>query len=574
MLALIPVYLRKGNSKICVFDNQLYIFISIACPPPSINCIPDLSKDKLSLATVTLVNADENQFNNANISLMLQLSCPILDIYNYSISINDIPITSSTNTTSSITILTKFDSDKVIVSLVALDIYGLPIFVSFDLYLGSISMPVHVSFQNGTSAAGVLVRANLTDSIGIGQSGYTNENGTVVFTNVPLRTISLFARTIDNEIALTGIAPSLSGVSLVLLPFGSGISTKTAVFSTMKDQNVSINSSGEQFLRHVTKRDVELPGFTVTTIGQELQMVSKTLMTEKNSTSVYVRYKFVTSEVPGGYFGSRFNDYFTVTIRSARGNYETLSQSMNGLGLGAFDYASGATNWYTLKLKVSEEPERIQIDVGVANVADSAYPSSVIIDKIGIEKCDKCSNDCDKCKSDPMCRDTCLNPPMKSCLFYTDCMEAKVSCGASGYAIGYGSKYCNKYVNRLAFFTSQGQDWIYKVMICLQKGLVVPLKNCDNNCETLKQIAFASHPGCYINSGVCDLPVKDFINIIKTVGGDLTDMAALKQALQTVTGCGSRYILEIENAIVNAIDSAKIELSIMLKFIKSLINNS
>jgi hypothetical protein len=263
VLALIPVYLRKGNSKICVFDNQLYIFISIASPPPSNKCIPNLSKDNISLATVTLVNADEKQFNNANISLMLQLSCPILDIYNYSISINDIPITNSTNTTSSITILTKFDSDEVILSLVALDIYGLPIFASFDLYFGSISMPVRVSFQDGTNAAGVLVRANLTDSPRVSQSRYTNESGMVVFTNVPLRNISLFARTIGNEIALTGITPSLSGVSLVLLPFGSGISNKTAAFSTRKDQNVGINGPGEQFLRRLTKRDVELPGFEI-----------------------------------------------------------------------------------------------------------------------------------------------------------------------------------------------------------------------------------------------------------------------------------------------------------------------
>jgi hypothetical protein len=47
-------------------------------------------------------------------------------------------------------------------------------------------MPVHILFQNGTVAAGVLVRANLTDSPSISQSGYTDENGTIIFTNVPL----------------------------------------------------------------------------------------------------------------------------------------------------------------------------------------------------------------------------------------------------------------------------------------------------------------------------------------------------------------------------------------------------
>jgi hypothetical protein len=334
-----------------------------------------------------------------------------LDIYNYSISVNDIPIINSTNTLSNITIFDKFVSEKVILSLVALDIYGLPIFISFDLYYGSISMPVYVSFQNGTAAAGVLVYANLTDNPTVSQSGYTDSNGTIIFTHVPLRTVALFARTIDNQIALIGIAPTTTGISLVLIPFGTVVSANTTAHSISKAP-----SSNEQFLRRITKRDVELPGFTVNTFGQALQTVSKTFMTEENSTTVYVRYKFVTSEVPGGFFGTQFNDYFSVTIRSQSGYYTTISQSMN---------ASGATNWYTLKLEVSKDPELIQVDVGVANVGDSAYQSHVIVDKIGIEKCEKC-DDCDKCQSEPMCRDTCMNPPMKSCLFYTDCTEAKL----------------------------------------------------------------------------------------------------------------------------------------------------
>jgi len=96
------------------------------------------------------------------------------------------PAINSTNTTSNVTVLNKFDTNLVTLSFVALDIYELPIFVSFDLYFGSISMPVHILFQNGTVAAGVLVRANLTDSPSISQSGYTDENGTIIFTNVPL----------------------------------------------------------------------------------------------------------------------------------------------------------------------------------------------------------------------------------------------------------------------------------------------------------------------------------------------------------------------------------------------------
>ena len=62
------------------------------------------------------------------------------------------------------------------------------------------------------------------------------------------------------------------------------------------------------------------------------------------STVVYLRYRFVTSEVPGGYFGSEYNDAFRVFLRSLlRGAVAFEDASMNLLGLDAFDYDSGET---------------------------------------------------------------------------------------------------------------------------------------------------------------------------------------------------------------------------------------
>lgn len=96
---------------------------------------------------------------------------------------------------------------------------------------------------------------------------------------------------------------------------------------------------------------------------------------------IKVRYRFVTSEVPGGYFGTRYNDYFSVSIRSQGGSGNiTESNSMNGLGLGAFD-ASGATAWRDATLNVSEN-DVVQVDITVANVADGLLDSHVIVDFI------------------------------------------------------------------------------------------------------------------------------------------------------------------------------------------------
>src|SRR4051812_23220626 len=99
------MYIHATN---LIYNYVIVILISIVSTSTttssSINCIPDKSKDKLSLATVILLNADESQFNTANKALILQFSCPILDIYNYSVTVNNMPVINTTSTMSNITI--------------------------------------------------------------------------------------------------------------------------------------------------------------------------------------------------------------------------------------------------------------------------------------------------------------------------------------------------------------------------------------------------------------------------------------------------------------------------------------
>ena len=82
----------------------------------------------------------------------------------------------------------------------------------------------------------------------------------------------------------------------------------------------------------------------------------------------------------------------------------------------------------------------------------------------------------------------------------------------------------------------KGIDWIYRVMVCLQKGLVEECDangNCvipqdqtqgENTCDYITDYTLKFHPGCYINSGVgiCQLPIKDQLAIWKTVEPYLT----------------------------------------------------
>jgi hypothetical protein len=120
---------------------------------------------------------------------------------------------------------------------------------------------------------------------------------------------------------------------------------------------------------------------TLTTADEGAQSISRTFNTTTGTTAIRIRYRFITSEVPGGYFGSQYNDYFRVSLRSqTAAGFAGESNSMNGLGLGAFDYASGATDWRNVTLQVNPQGDVIQVDVGVANVGDGAFDSSVVID--------------------------------------------------------------------------------------------------------------------------------------------------------------------------------------------------
>nr|CAG8477417.1 150_t:CDS:2 [Entrophospora candida] len=111
----------------------------------------------------------------------------------------------------------------------------------------------------------------------------------------------------------------------------------------------------------------------------------------------------------------------------------------------------------------------------------------------------------------------CNNPAPNSCNFYTDCLEKKFHCGATGYQIKYGLKYCEKFKNSSNLFTSRGKKWITDTMLCLQNALVPTYNSNATTCSEITKTAFDSHPDCYVNSGLCNIP-KDWYNIFATIG--------------------------------------------------------
>ena len=134
-------------------------------------------------------------------------------------------------------------------------------------------------------------------------------------------------------------------------------------------------------------------------------------------------------------------------------------------------------------------------------------------------------------------KETCF--PYTTCGFY-NCMEDIYQCESVGvtYFTKLAHPTCSAYVENIneGLFSKDGVEWIYSVMVCLQKGLVdecvvngncIPSTNKKEKLETcnyITEFTLAYHPSCYLKSGVgvCKLPMKDKLNIWKTVGPYLT----------------------------------------------------
>ena len=143
--------------------------------------------------------------------------------------------------------------------------------------------------------------------------------------------------------------------------------------------------------------------------------------------------------------------------------------------------------------------------------------------------------------------DVCF--PGTNCEFYK-CMEKKYSCHNEGvnYFTELAYPTCSTYVKNISqgYFSENGIEWIYEVMVCLQKGLV---KECDldnscdketrkKSCDHIVDYTLNFHPSCYLESGVgvCRLPLKDKINIWRTVSKFLT-RDEREQAYRVVFKC-------------------------------------
>jgi hypothetical protein len=265
------------------------------------------------------------------------------------------------------------------------------LFSEVTLWAGNRTLTGTLRDENGALAAGATVTARLGDDETVTAVATTAADGKFSFTNVPNRTILLTAAASGNRLATLSTTGDAVSVTLALKtiaapsPINNNDFSQSTAGWNIGTAPVTIIPHAEGLIAgdapHATDSDMR-----VRTSGQGPQTVSRTFTIQPGTKNVVVRFMFITSEVPGGYFGTKYNDSFSVNLRSKNaGAAKSDAATMNGLGRGAFT-AGGATVWRQLSLPVSVDGDVVQADFTVTNVGDGLFDSDLVIDMVTEKK--------------------------------------------------------------------------------------------------------------------------------------------------------------------------------------------
>lgn len=102
-------------------------------------------------------------------------------------------------------------------------------------------------------------------------------------------------------------------------------------------------------------------------------------------------------------------------------------------------------------------------------------------------------------------------PDANSCDFYL-CKEMNDPCETRGYWLAYGYKYCRIFMTQIQNLPDTSKEWILKTRYCLQQSIVNDTR--EVSCAEDRDAAMDSHVHCYVDSGFCDLSLKERASII------------------------------------------------------------
>ncbi|KAJ6481845.1 hypothetical protein C8R45DRAFT_1003236 [Mycena sanguinolenta] len=149
----------------------------------------------------------------------------------------------------------------------------------------------------------------------------------------------------------------------------------------------------------------------------------------------------------------------------------------------------------------------------------------------------------------------CSDPVPNDCDFYTECLEARYDCGADGYPLAYGYHFCTKFQNSTADLSPAGQLWMTNTMLCLQRALVPEATGAAGaaaTCSALETKAFGTHADCYVQSGLCTLPISDWNAIVFEIIGPGTLVDSF-DALEATASAGFQCVEFFAEVIAHGI---------------------
>jgi hypothetical protein len=246
--------------------------------------------------TLQLIGASDYAFNKKNTAFSLKMSCSQFVPSNTTVLSNLVPVTNMNITSATIT-FQGFSDDVVLLSVLGINSDGTSFGQTFTLLFGSIGMPILVLDPSGNPAGNVPVTGNATIYPGVSESCTTDSTGQCTLPNLVATTIGLVAKTPENYVAVNGLAATTSQLTLKLIPFKQPVNGSSFdIANGTSGWTGGVVSSSMKI-----KRDTTL---VLGTNGQyDLQTASNSFPDHPGAKTAYIKYKFVTAEVPGGYFG-------------------------------------------------------------------------------------------------------------------------------------------------------------------------------------------------------------------------------------------------------------------------------
>jgi hypothetical protein len=345
-----------------------------------------LESDGYSPGVVTLGNVSETLFNATSTAVRFDLAGAQFSVAADAVRVfrAGVRVNSSTVqvTASSVTVTSLLVSGRNELSLLAVDTLGRTIFFSATVWAGTAQLTGKVVDDAGLAIPGAAVTLRLGIDNRVQRSLTAGNDGTFAFANVPEWTVLLQAAS-NNRLATASVRGTIGFVELRARAIGAPSTINNNDFS-QGTSGWDIGTAPVTIVPHAKSGPVSMADFDLrlSTSGAGAQRISRTFAVTPGVKNVAVRYMFITSEIPGGYFGTQYDDSFSVSVRSQTGQGSVVeSSTMNSLGRAAFT-ANGATQYRETTLPVSVSGDTVRVDLSVANVSDGLFDSQLLIDVV------------------------------------------------------------------------------------------------------------------------------------------------------------------------------------------------